>query len=421
MTSFLHSALGYLALIGLTWILGACRRPFPTRTVLTATVLQFAFAALVLLTPLRQHIFDVVTSAVDLLKATAMRASESLLFIGVTNEEFTQTHGPIIALEIAAIIVFVAALSRILYHYRILPTIIALLSRFMQRVFGISAAESVGVVGNIFLGMTEAPLLIRPYLLKMTESELFCLMTAGMATIAGTVMVVYASMLASVDPQIAGHLFTASLISAPAAIAVAKLMIPESGQPLTTGRRIEIVVDDSRNGLDAAARGASEGMSLFINILAMLIAFIGLIALLNSVIALGDRLFNGTAAGGWSLQAAVGFFFQYPVWLTGITWEEAAIVGRLMGVKTILNEFVAYAQLAELMNQDSGALTPRSFIITTYALCGFANFGSVAIMIGGIGGIAPERRGDLARLGSRSIVGGTMATMLTAAAVGFFV
>ena len=291
----------------------------------------------------------------------------------------------------------------------------------MQRVFGISAAESVGVVGNIFLGMTEAPLLIRPYVLKMTESELFCLMTAGMATIAGTVMVVYASMLASVDPQIAGHLFTASLISAPAAIAVAKLMIPESGQPLTAGRRIEIVIDDSRNGLDAAARGASEGMSLFINILAMLIAFIGLIALLNSVIALGDRLFNGTAAGGWSLQAAVGFFFQYPVWLTGITWEEAAVVGRLMGVKTILNEFVAYAQLAGLMNQDPGALTPRSFIIATYALCGFANFGSVAIMIGGIGGIAPERRGDLARLGSRSIVGGTMATMLTAAAVGFFV
>jgi CNT family concentrative nucleoside transporter len=421
MTSFLHSVLGYVGLIGLTWILGACRRPFPTRTVLVATTLQFAFAAVVLLTGLRQHVFGFVTAGVDLLRETALRASQSLLFVGVTNEEFTKTYGPIIALEIAAIVIFVASLSRILYHYRILPSIISALGRFMQRVFGISAAESVGVAGNIFLGMTEAPLLIRPYVLRLTESELFCIMTAGMATIAGTVMVVYASMLVTVDPQIAGHLFTASLISAPAAIAVAKVMIPESEQPLTTGRHIEIEIDDSRNGLDAAARGASEGMSLTINILAMLIAFIGLIALLNSVIGIGDRLVNGVDAGSWSMQAAVGFFFRYPVWLMGVSWEDAQLVGRLMGVKTILNEFVAYAQLSGLLQQNPGALSPRTVVITTYALCGFANFGSVAIMIGGIGGIAPERRGDLARLGFRSIVAGTMATMLTGAAISFFV
>ena len=415
----LHSVLGYTSLIGLAWLAGACRRPFPYRTVLTATILQVGVGAVLLLTDLRLHVFDLVGNLTELLKATALRANESLLFIGVTNPEFSDSFGPVLALEIGAIIVFVASLSRILYHYRLLPWVISILSRFMQRLFGISAAESVAVAGNIFLGMTEAPLLIRPYVTKLTESELFCLMTAGMATIAGTVMVVYASMLVD-QPQIAGHLFTASLISAPAAIAVAKLMIPESGQPHTVGGHIEMEVEDTRNGLDAAARGASEGMYLFINILAMLIAFIGLIALVNGVIGLGDRLVNDNP-GGWSMQAAAGYLFRYPVWLMGVSWEEAHVVGRLMGIKTILNEFVAYAELAGYLQETPQRLSPRSFVIATYALCGFANFGSVAIMIGGIGGIAPERRADLARLGLRSIVGGTLATMLTGAVVGFFI
>ena len=289
----LHSAFGYAALIGLAWLAGACRRPFPYRTVLTATFLQVGVGAALLLTDLRLQVFGLVGDLTQLLKTTALRANESLLFSGVSNPEFSGTYGPVLALEIGAIIVFVASLSRILYHYRLLPWAISILSRFMQRLFGISAAESVAVAGNIFLGMTEAPLLVRPYVARLTESELFCLMTAGMATIAGTVMVVYATMLASISPDIAGHLFTASLISAPAAIAVAKLMIPESGQPHTAGEHIEVEVEDTRNGLDAAARGASEGIYLFINILAMLIAFIGLIALINGAIGLGDRLVNG--------------------------------------------------------------------------------------------------------------------------------
>jgi CNT family concentrative nucleoside transporter len=291
----------------------------------------------------------------------------------------------------------------------------------MQRSFGISAAESVGVASNVFLGMTEAPLLIRPYVSRLTQSELFCLMVAGMATIAGTVMVVYASMLSGAHPEIAGHLFTASMISAPAAIAVAKLMMPETGQPQTTGThiRIELETEKTINGLDAAARGASEGMHLFINILAMLIAFIALVALVNTTLGwLGEQL---GAASAWTLQAAVGSLFRLPCWLMGVSWSEAGIIGELMGVKTILNEFVAYVELSTRMRSPAPGLGDRAFLIAVYAMCGFANFGSVAIMIGGIGSIAPDRRGDLARLGVRSIVAGTLATMLTGCVVGLFV
>ena len=417
----LHSACGYAALLALAWILGSRRTPIPYRTVAVASLLQLGLSAVLLRTQLREHVFRVVSLLTDGLQSTALKANESLLFLGITNPQFKQTYGPVLALEIAAILIFVASLSRILYHYRVLPAIIAVASRFVQRAMGISGAESVGVVANVFLGMTEAPLLIRPFVGRMTQSELFCLMSAGMATIAGTVMVVYASMLSAIDPLIAGHLFTASLISAPAAIAVAKLMMPESERPLTAGRHVEIEPDDTLNGVDAAARGATEGVHLFINIVAMLIAFIGLVALANAAVGWADRLLHAGMAVGWSLQSALGHILRFPVWLMGVPWSEAAAVGKLMGIKTILNEFVAYAELVRQMGEETQAISQRSFLISTYALCGFANFGSVAIMIGGIGGIAPERRGDLARLGLRSLVAGTLATMLTGCVIGLYV
>ncbi len=417
--SSVHSALGYFVLLGVAWLAGRRVRQIPWKTIGLASLLQLAFAGLLIKTGLRQHVFGLVGSLTDLLRATALKANESLLFSGIAKAEFSRDYGPVIALEIAAILIFVASLSRLLYHYRILPWIISLLGRFMQRVLGISAAESVGVAANIFLGMTEAPLLLRPYVQRLTESELFCLMVAGMATIAGTVMVIYATILGSLHPDIAGHLFTASLISAPAAIAVAKLMVPETGTPETGQVQIDLPRDDTQNGLDAAARGAVEGMHLFINVLAMLIAFIGLVALANQFIGWMDAWINEENAGAWSLQAAAGYLFQPLVWLMGISWQEAQTVGRLMGLKTMLNEFVAYL---ELSNHMSGPrpLADRTFIISTYALCGFANFGSVAIMIGGIGGIAPERRGDLARLGLHSLLAGTLATLLTGCIVGIF-
>jgi CNT family concentrative nucleoside transporter len=417
----LHSAFGYVALLAMAWLLGRRTGTPPWRTIAVASALQVGLAALLLLTGLRLHVFGAVGALTELLKSTSQKAGESLLFIGVSNPEFSSTYGPIIALEIASVIIFVASLSRILYHYRVLPWLIGRLSGAMQRLMGISGAESVAVAANVLLGMTEAPLLVRPYVQRLTDSELFCMMVAGMATIAGTVMVVYASMLAGAHPEIAGHLFTASLISAPAAIAVAKLMLPETQTPATAGQPIELPSDDTLNGLDAAARGATEGMQLFINILAILIAFIGLVALANSTIAWIDTQVHSGVAVGWTLQAIAGWIFRLPVWLMGITWSEAGTVGSLMGIKTVLNEFVAYVELSNLMSQQPAPLSPRSFLICTYAMCGFANFGSVAIMIGGIGGIAPQRRGDLARLGFRSIVAGTLATMLTGCIVGLFV
>jgi len=418
--SIFHSAFGYLVLLAFAWLAGRRSHNIPWKTVGIASLLQFILTGLLLQPVVRQPLFSLVGRLTRLLQTTALKANESLLFGGISSESFTGTYGPIVALEIAGILIFIASLSRILYHYRVLPWVIRLLSRFMQRVMGISSAESVGVAANVFLGMTEAPLLIRPYVRKLTESELFCLMVGGMATIAGTVMVLYSIILGSTHPDIAGHLFTASLISAPAAIAVAKLMIPETEEPETARQQIELPSDDTLNGLDAAAQGASEGIHLAINIVAMLIAFIGLVALANHFVGWIDLLINAEQAGSWSLEAAAGFLFRPFVWLMGISWAEAAQVGELMGMKTILNEFIAYAELASRMQQEN-PLSERAFIITTYALCGFANFGSVAIMIGGIGGIAPERRGDLARLGLRSIVGGTLATMLTGCIIGIFI
>jgi len=411
----LHSALGYCALLAIAWLAGKRSPQIPWKTIGIATLLQMACTALLLLTELRHLVFGLVNSLTRLLQATALKANESLLFIGVSNPQFSHTYGPIVALEIAAVLVFVASVSRILYHYRVLPWLITWLSRFMQRTLGISAAESVGAAGNVFLGMVEAPLLIRPYVASMTESELFCLMTAGLATIAGTVMVIYATMLSPVDPEIAGHLFTASLISAPAAIAVAKIMIPETGQPQTAGQRLDLPPEDTLNGLDAAARGAAEGMQLFINIIAMLIAFIGLVALANALAGAADRWVNGTAAGAWSLQAAAGYLFRFPSWLMGISWQEARFVGELMGIKTILNEFLAYLRLAALPTE---ALSPRSEVILLYAMCGFANLGSLGILIGGLATMAPTRRDEVVSLGVKSIVSGTLATCLLGAIVG---
>ena len=414
----LHSTFGYVILLAIAWAVGHRSRRIPWKTLAVASGLQIALAGLLLQTGLRHYIFGGVDALTRMLRTTALKANESLLFSGITNPDFTAQYGPIVALEIAAILIFVAAVSRMLYHYGVLPWVISRLSVGMQKTLGLSSAESVGAAANVFLGMTEAPLLIRPYVRRMTESELFCLMTVGMATIAGTVMVIYATILGSAHPEIAGHLFTASLISAPAAVAVAKIMIPESGDPVTARRQVDLPRDDTLNGLDAAARGASEGMQLVINVLAMLIAFIGLIALANFVVGKVDLMVNTTAVG-WSLQAAAGWVFRPLVWLMGLSWNEARIVGELMGLKTILNEFVAYLELSRQMGGPE-PLSQRSFLIASYAMCGFANFGSVAIMIGGIGGVAPDRRSDLARLGLRSLMGGTLATMLTGSVIGIY-
>jgi len=416
--TILHSIFGYFSILILAWLCGRRSKLVAWRTVVVASITQICLAALFLHTSISQPVFSTAQRFTTLLQETALKASESLLFGGITNNEFIANYGPVVAIQLASITIFVSSVSRILYHYRVLPWFIVGISRIMQRTLGISSVESVGVSANIFLGMTESPLLIRPYVEKLTNSELFCIMTAGMATIAGAVMVIYASMLNDTHPQIAGHLFIASLISAPASIGIAKLMFPETELPETSKIKIKLPSKDTQNGLDAAARGAIEGTTLVINILAMLIAFIGLVALINQFIGWLDLIILD-GEGKWSLESISGVIMRPIVWTMGIPWRETISVGELMGIKTILNEFVAYSKLAILM-ESSNPLSERTFVITTYALCGFANFGSVAIIIGGIGSIAPKRRGDLSRLGIRSLIGGTLATTMTGTVVGCF-
>ena len=413
-----HSALGYCVLLAIAYLIGRRTRSIPWKTLGVATVLQLLLAAILLQPAIRSLVFGLASDLTTLLKTTALTANKSLLFSGVSAESFAREHGPVVALEIAAILIFVASLSRVLYHYRLLPWVIARLSRFMQKSMGISSAESVGMTGNIFLGMTEAPLLIRPYVARLTESELLCLMIGGMATIAGTVMTIYATMLGAIHPDIAGHLFVASLISAPAAIAVSKLMIPETAQAGDSPRDGRAAAEGHpqwpRCGCPWRGRGHALGDQCprhahrFSRLSRLGQLWLGL-----------SRLPVQRHPSGWSLQTIAGVLFHPLTWLMGIPWAEARLVGELMGLKTILNEFVAYLALAQQM-EGNAALSTRSFIIATYALCGFANFGSVAIMIGGIGGIAPERRGDLARLGLRSLVGGTLATMATGCVIGLY-
>jgi CNT family concentrative nucleoside transporter len=309
------------------------------------------------------------------------------------------------------IIIFMGSLFAILYHLGIMQRVVNALALVLSRTMGTSGAESLAAIGNIFVGMTESALVVRPYLERMTRSELFSLMTVGMSTVAGSVMLTYVKMLGSGD--YAGHLATASLLSAPAGILIAKVMIPESGVPETKSGAHAATERTSRNVIDAAAQGAMAGLRLAAYVGALLIAFVALIALVNDGLA---------GIGGWvgiedlTLQRILGAVLAPVAWLMGVPWEDATRVGALLGIKTVLNEFLAYLDLSALMQE--GALQPRSVMIASYALCGFANFGSLAILLGGIGGLAPSRRGEVAELGLRSILSGTLATFMTACVAG---
>ena len=330
--------------------------------------------------------------------------------VGYTDAGVRFVFGPLrevgfsFALGVLPIIVFMGSLFGVLYHLGIVQVVVRVLAKGLSRTLGTSGAESLSVVAEIFLGMTEAPLLVRPYVPRMTESELFTLMVAGMATVAGSVLIAYAQMLGG---EFGGHLVTASLISAPAAILISKVMIPETGTPETFGPEGALVPRTTVNLIDAAAEGGLAGLRLAACVGGLLVAFVALVALANDAVG-----WLGSFAGApeLTLQTILGWLFAPLAWLMGIPWAEAPKVGALLGVKTVLNEFLAYRDLAELLR--SGALSERSAVIASYALCGFANFGSIAILIGGVGGMAPTRRGDLARLGMRAILGGTLATCM---------
>ena len=414
--TILFGLFGLACLVSIAWLCSNNRGAVDWRLVATGISLQIAFAALVLLAPGGRQVFEALGHGfVKLLEFTQVGAA--LVFGDLARSE---KLGFIFAFQVLPTIIFFAALMGVLYHAGVMQRIVRGMAWAITKVMRVSGAETTSVCASIFIGQTEAPLTIRPYIAKMTQSELLTIMIGGMAHIAGGVLAAYVGMLGGGDPVqqafYAKHLLTASIMAAPATLVIAKILAPETGEPLTRGKVRMEVEKTTVNVIDAAAGGASDGLRLALNVGAMLLAFVALIALVNAPLTwLGEA--SGLAA--WlgrptDLGTLLGYLMAPVAWIIGVPWQDAVQVGGLIGQKIVLNEFIAYLQLAEIQ----GTLTDQGRLVATYALCGFANFSSIAIQLGGIGGLAPERRSDIARLGMRAVLGGSIATFMTATIAG---
>ena len=439
-TGRMISALGMIVMLGLGWLLSVNRKAVQWNVVIWGTALQLIFAIIILKTPFGQAFFNGINNVVVSLLGFTVEGARflfgDLVFNNVPvgagdpgNVPMTPSApamvartGAFFAFNVLPTIIFFSSLMTVMYYMGVMQKVVKGVAWVMMRTMKTSGAETLSAAGNIFLGQTEAPLLIKPFVKKMTNSELFAVMTGGFATVAGGVMAAYVGMLLHLFPDIAGHLMAASVMSAPAGLVFAKMMYPETGEPVTRGSLKVEVENPDTNVIDAAARGAGEGLQLALNVAAMLLAFIALIALINALLAWGSNAINLTdflqARGvlgpeqGLSLQVIMGWLLAPLAWLMGVPWKDAPEIGTLLGIKTALNEFVAYLELTNMITTAN--LSPRSMVIATYALCGFANFSSIAIQIGGIGGLAPDRRHDLAKIGLRAMIAGTLASFMTA-------
>ncbi len=401
----LQAAVGYLLLLGLAWTISSQRSAVPWRTVVGGICLQFALAVTIFRLPGAREAF---ASCNDVLLAiaAATRAGTSLVFgfLGGALLPYAETAPGasfVLAFQALPVVLVMSALSAVLYHWRVLPIMVRAFSVVLEKTLGVGGAVGMSTAANVFVGMVEAPLLIRPYLAGVSRGELFVIMTAGMAGVAGTVMALYASVLGPIVPDALGHILAASFISAPAAIVFAVLLVPPEGEP--TGRHLSLPQTD-RSTMEAITRGTGEGATLFINIIAMLIVLVALVSLANQLLGLLPVV-DGTAL---TLQRLLGWLMAPLAWMAGIPWDESAVAGSLLGTKTVLNELVAYLDMARL---SPDALAPRSRIIMTYALCGFANLGSLGILLGGMCAIAPDRRSEIVELGPRTLISGTLATL----------
>jgi CNT family concentrative nucleoside transporter len=407
-----QSVMGLIGFVLIAWLISEDRKQVPLKTIVMGIGLQLAVAIILLKLPFFQDLILSLNRIVMALEESTQAGTAMVFgFLGggtLPYEEKISGASFTLAFQALPLILVFSALSALLFYWRILPLTVNFFAWGLQKTLGLGGTEGLGVSANIFVGMVESPLFIRPYLKMMTRSEIFTIMTCGMATIAGTVMVLYASILRDVIPGIMGHLLTASIISAPAAITVSKVMIPETGQ-LTCGD-LE-VPDKAHSAMDAITRGTMQGVQLLINIISMLVVLVALVHLANLIIGILPQV-DGAPL---SLQRIMGWLMAPIVWLMGIPWQEAPIAGSIMGTKTILNEFLAYLDLGRL---GDGSLSPRSLLILSYALCGFANPGSLGIMIGGMGTMAPERRDEIVSLGLKSLVAGTLATCMTGAVIG---
>lgn len=413
MLSILQSAFGLAAFIFIAWLASEDRRSPPWRVILAGVLLQVALAVLLIKLPAARLLFEWLGAGVVALQ-DATRAGTGFVFgyLGGGDLPFTEIspgRSFVLAFQALPLVLIVGALTALFYYWRVLPGLVRVFSRVLERTMGINRASGIAAAANVFIGMIEAPLLIRPYLAKLDRSDLFLVMSCGMATIAGTVLVLYAYILRDVIADPAGHLLTASLMNAPAAIVMAKVMIPGPGAGVA--ETLDIPRSGDESAMDAIARGTIEGAGLLINVIAMLIVLVALVHLSNAAIGLLPEVMGGPL----SLQRMLGWLMAPFVWLTGIPWAEAATAGGLMGIKTILNELLAYVELAGL---PADALSDRSRLIMSYALCGFANLGSLGIMIGGLATIVPERRAEIAGLGMKSLLAGTLATLSTGVVVG---
>jgi len=434
-TARLQSVIGIPLILAVAWGMSNNRKHIPWRVIGWGLGLQFIFAVIVLKTAPGRWFFDKLNVVVMTLLGYSTDGARFIfgslvdhtVTVGTPNPAdpfaplvpMTEAGGPLLAgtgaffaFNVLPTIIFFSALMAILYHVGVMQLLVRGMGWVMYRTMGTSGAESLSAAANIFVGQTEAPLVIKPFVDKMTMSELNAIMTGGFATVAGGVMAAYVGMLSRVFPDIAGHLVSASVMSAPAALVVAKIMWPEDGEPETQGGVVLNVEKPDINVVDAAARGAGEGLKLALNVGAMLLAFIALVAMANGMLGAASTALG--AETPLTLERILSVVFWPLAWAMGVPAAECAAVGELLGIKTVLNEFVAYLRLREV----ASGLSRRSMIIVTYALCGFANLSSIGIQLGGIGGIAPQRRSDLARLGVRAMIAGTLAAFLTANVAG---
>jgi concentrative nucleoside transporter, CNT family len=410
----LQSLLGIFVLLALAWGVSEDRRAVAWKQATIALLATFATAVVMLKVPGTTRLFAALNDAVDAI-AAATRAGTSFVFgyLGGGRLPYElKTPGAefVLALQALPVVLVMSVLTTLLFHWRILPPIVRSFSRLLEHTLNVGGAVGLSTAANIFLGMVEAPLFIRPYLASLTRSELFMVMTGGMAGIAGTVLVLYATILGPVIPNAAAHFIIASVLGAPAAILVSRIMVPDRSD-MHTGRPSIEIGPIASSTMDAIVKGTAVGLELLLNICAMLIVMVALVHLANALIS----VFPPIGGAPVTLERLLGIVMAPVCWLMGIPWEHAATAGSLMGMKTILNEFIAYI---ELSNLPSDALDARSRLIMLYGLCGFANFGSLGIMIAGLATMAPERRADVVSLGIKSIVSGTLATCLLGAMVG---
>jgi len=431
MTTILFGLLGLAVLVGIAYLFSKDRKQINWRIVFTGLGLQLVFAVFVILTPWGSLVFDAIGSFfVKIINFTfdgaafvfGALASQSVFEQAFPEELRLQGIGFIFAFQVLPTIIFFSSLMSVLYHLGFMQKIVQGMAWVMAKTMKVSGAESISVAANVFIGQTEAPLVVRPYVSPMTNSELLTLMIGGMATIAGGVLAAYVSLLGGTDPAqqlfYAKHLLSASIMAAPATIVIAKILLPESQVSQTMGKVKVMVEKTSANVIDAAATGAGDGLKLALNVGAMLLAFIALIYMFNWVLSgvFTDWLGLTINDKPVSLEILLGYLLSPLAWIIGVPWQDAVTVGSLIGQKVVLNEFIAYLNLSNLI--PSGILSEKAIIISTYALCGFANFSSIAIQIGGIGGIAPDRRKDLAKFGLLAVLGGSLATFMTATIAG---